>query len=82
MQHQRCVPRAEHPVYNMVMCDVTVSCTSLEKDKRVGVEEYVCISILNFSLCRIYLKDFILGVYIFIYFHFYYYYFKRERETD
>lgn len=63
----------------MVMCDVTVSCTSLEKDKRVGVEEYVCIFILNFSLCRIYLKDFTLGVYIFIYFHFYYY-FEREKE--
>ncbi|XP_036287325.1 DNA topoisomerase 2-binding protein 1 isoform X6 [Pipistrellus kuhlii] len=41
MQHQRCVPRAEHPVYNMVMCDVTVSCTSLEKDKREEVHKYV-----------------------------------------
>ncbi|XP_019488259.1 PREDICTED: DNA topoisomerase 2-binding protein 1 [Hipposideros armiger] len=41
MQHQRCVPRAEHPVYNMVMSDVTVSCTSLEKDKREEVHKYV-----------------------------------------
>lgn len=41
MHHQRCVPRAEHPVYNMVMCDVTVSCTSLEKDKREEVHQYV-----------------------------------------
>ncbi|XP_059519892.1 DNA topoisomerase 2-binding protein 1 isoform X1 [Myotis daubentonii] len=41
MQHQRCVPRAEHPVYNMVMCDVTISCTSLEKDKREEVHKYV-----------------------------------------
>ncbi|XP_023383248.1 DNA topoisomerase 2-binding protein 1 [Pteropus vampyrus] len=41
MHHQRCVPRAEHPVYNMVMCDVTVSCTSLEKDKREEVHKYV-----------------------------------------
>ncbi|XP_045712815.1 DNA topoisomerase 2-binding protein 1 isoform X3 [Phyllostomus hastatus] len=41
MHHQQCVPRAEHPVYNMVMCDVTVSCTSLEKDKREEVHKYV-----------------------------------------
>ncbi|XP_032189253.1 DNA topoisomerase 2-binding protein 1 isoform X4 [Mustela erminea] len=41
MHHQRCVPRAEHPVYNMVMSDVTVSCTSLEKDKREEVHKYV-----------------------------------------
>ncbi|KAM5313641.1 DNA topoisomerase 2-binding protein 1 isoform 3-T3 [Glossophaga mutica] len=41
MRHQQCVPRAEHPVYNMVMCDVTVSCTSLEKDKREEVHKYV-----------------------------------------
>ncbi|KAM5291854.1 DNA topoisomerase 2-binding protein 1 [Ctenodactylus gundi] len=41
MQHQQCVPRAEHPVYNMVMSDVTVSCTSLDKDKREEVHKYV-----------------------------------------
>ncbi|XP_058513210.1 DNA topoisomerase 2-binding protein 1 [Ochotona princeps] len=41
MHHQRCVPRAEHPVYNMVMSDVTISCTSLEKDKRDEVHKYV-----------------------------------------
>lgn len=41
MQHQRCVPRAEHPVYNMVMSDITVSCTSLEKDKREEVHKCV-----------------------------------------
>ncbi|KAI4547886.1 hypothetical protein MG293_000216 [Ovis ammon polii] len=41
MHHQRCVPRAEHPVYNMVMSDVTVSCTSLEKDRREEVHKYV-----------------------------------------
>ncbi|KAI1242895.1 hypothetical protein IHE44_0000452 [Lamprotornis superbus] len=35
MQSQRCVPRAEYPVYNMTMADVTVSCTSLEKDEEV-----------------------------------------------
>ncbi|GAB1294594.1 DNA topoisomerase 2-binding protein 1 [Apodemus speciosus] len=34
MRHQQCVPRAEHPVYNMIMSDITISCTSLDKDKR------------------------------------------------
>uniref|UniRef100_A0A8D2P4Z8 DNA topoisomerase II binding protein 1 n=1 Tax=Zosterops lateralis melanops TaxID=1220523 RepID=A0A8D2P4Z8_ZOSLA len=41
MQSQRCVPRAEYPVYNMTMADVTVSCTSLEKDVREEVHQYV-----------------------------------------
>ncbi|NXJ60193.1 TOPB1 protein, partial [Rostratula benghalensis] len=41
MQSQRCVPRAEYPVYNMTMADVTVSCTSLEKDVREEVHRYV-----------------------------------------
>uniref|UniRef100_A0A8C8E8H1 DNA topoisomerase II binding protein 1 n=1 Tax=Otus sunia TaxID=257818 RepID=A0A8C8E8H1_9STRI len=41
MQSQRCVPRAEYPVYNMTMADVTVSCTSLEKDLREEVHKYV-----------------------------------------
>ncbi|XP_061231006.1 DNA topoisomerase 2-binding protein 1 isoform X2 [Neopsephotus bourkii] len=41
IQAQRCVPRAEYPVYNMTMADVTVSCTSLEKDIREEVHKYV-----------------------------------------
>ncbi|NXY47385.1 TOPB1 protein, partial [Ceuthmochares aereus] len=41
MQSQRCVPRAEYPVYNMTMADVTVSCTSLEKDVREEVHKHV-----------------------------------------
>nr|XP_010300811.1 PREDICTED: DNA topoisomerase 2-binding protein 1 [Balearica regulorum gibbericeps] len=41
MQSQQCVPRAEYPVYNMTMADVTVSCTSLEKDVREEVHKYV-----------------------------------------
>ncbi|XP_061320498.1 DNA topoisomerase 2-binding protein 1 isoform X2 [Pezoporus flaviventris] len=41
IQAQRCVPRAEYPVYNMTMVDVTVSCTSLEKDVREEVHKYV-----------------------------------------
>ncbi|XP_076774139.1 DNA topoisomerase 2-binding protein 1 [Arvicanthis niloticus] len=41
MRHQQCVPRAEHPVYNMIMSDITISCTSLDKDKREEVHKYV-----------------------------------------
>ncbi|CAI9559811.1 unnamed protein product [Staurois parvus] len=41
MKHQRCVPRAEHPVFNMAMADVTVSCTSLDKETREEVHFYV-----------------------------------------
>ncbi|KAM6281921.1 DNA topoisomerase 2-binding protein 1 isoform 1-T2 [Porphyrio hochstetteri] len=41
MQSQRCVPRAEYPVYNMTMAGVTVSCTSLEKDVREEVHKCV-----------------------------------------
>lgn len=35
MQNQRCVPKADHPVFNMTMADVTISCTSLPKETRV-----------------------------------------------
>uniref|UniRef100_A0A7M4FW02 DNA topoisomerase II binding protein 1 n=1 Tax=Crocodylus porosus TaxID=8502 RepID=A0A7M4FW02_CROPO len=41
MQHQRCVPRAEYPVYNMAMADIIISCTSLEKEIREEVHKYV-----------------------------------------
>ncbi|XP_043364842.1 DNA topoisomerase 2-binding protein 1 isoform X2 [Dermochelys coriacea] len=41
MQHQRCVPRAEYPVHNMAMADITISCTSLEKETREEVHKYV-----------------------------------------
>ncbi|XP_053115689.1 DNA topoisomerase 2-binding protein 1 [Hemicordylus capensis] len=41
MQNQRCVPRADYPVYNMTMADVTVSCTSLKKETREEVHQYV-----------------------------------------
>lgn len=36
LQQQHCVPKAEKPVYNMAMADVTISCTSLDKATRVG----------------------------------------------
>ncbi|KAJ3611303.1 hypothetical protein NHX12_021319 [Muraenolepis orangiensis] len=41
LQQQRCVPRAEKPVFNMAMADVTVSCTSLDKAARVEVMDLV-----------------------------------------
>lgn len=39
LQQQRCVPKAEKPVYNMAMADVTISCTSLDKATRVGSDD-------------------------------------------
>ncbi|XP_008579355.1 PREDICTED: DNA topoisomerase 2-binding protein 1 [Galeopterus variegatus] len=50
MHHQQCVPRAEHPVYNLVMSDVTVSCTSLEREKREEVHKYV--QMMGGRVCR------------------------------
>ncbi|XP_072307184.1 DNA topoisomerase 2-binding protein 1 [Eucyclogobius newberryi] len=41
LQQQRCVPKAETPVYSMAMADVTISCTSLEKAMRKEVMELV-----------------------------------------
>ncbi|XP_056220906.1 DNA topoisomerase 2-binding protein 1 [Seriola aureovittata] len=41
LQHQRCVPKAERPVYNMAMADITVSCTSLDKTTRAEVMDLV-----------------------------------------
>ncbi|MGH0123457.1 UNVERIFIED_CONTAM: hypothetical protein FKN15_011972 [Acipenser sinensis] len=41
LQQQRSVPKAEHPVYNMAMADVTISCTSLEKETREEVSKLV-----------------------------------------
>nr|XP_015210452.1 PREDICTED: DNA topoisomerase 2-binding protein 1 [Lepisosteus oculatus] len=41
LKHQRCVPKAELPVYNMAMADVTITCTSLDKDTRGEITERV-----------------------------------------
>ncbi|XP_077481033.1 DNA topoisomerase 2-binding protein 1 isoform X2 [Stigmatopora argus] len=41
LQHERCVPKAEKPVYNMAMADVTVSCTNLDKAARTEVMDLV-----------------------------------------
>ncbi|XP_038652602.1 DNA topoisomerase 2-binding protein 1 isoform X2 [Scyliorhinus canicula] len=41
LQQQQSVPEAVHPVYSMVMADVVVSCTSLEKKTRDEVHKKV-----------------------------------------
>ncbi|KAM4028939.1 DNA topoisomerase 2-binding protein 1 isoform 4-T4 [Anomaloglossus baeobatrachus] len=41
MKNQKCVPRAEYPVFNMAMADITISCTSLDKETREEVHQYV-----------------------------------------
>ncbi|XP_008292837.1 DNA topoisomerase 2-binding protein 1 [Stegastes partitus] len=41
LQQQRCVPKAEKPVYNMAMVDITISCTSLDKATRADVMDLV-----------------------------------------
>uniref|UniRef100_A0A672T6J6 BRCT domain-containing protein n=1 Tax=Sinocyclocheilus grahami TaxID=75366 RepID=A0A672T6J6_SINGR len=41
LQKQRCVPKAEQPVYNMAMADVTASCTNLDKEARSEVMDLV-----------------------------------------
>lgn len=50
MHFQQCVPRAEHPVYNMVMSDITVSCTSLDKEKREEVHK--CVQMMGGRVLR------------------------------
>lgn len=47
LQHQRCVPRAEKPVYNMAMADVTISCTNLDKATRVSPDDLVLYTLIN-----------------------------------
>ncbi|KAM8823171.1 DNA topoisomerase 2-binding protein 1 [Spinachia spinachia] len=41
LQQQHCVPKAEKPVYNMAMADITISCTSLDKATRAEVMDLV-----------------------------------------
>lgn len=36
LQQQTCVPKAEKPIYNMAMADITICCTSLDKAVRVS----------------------------------------------
>ncbi|XP_075936605.1 DNA topoisomerase 2-binding protein 1 isoform X1 [Anarhichas minor] len=41
LQQHHCVPKAEKPVYNMAMADITISCTSLDKATRADVMDLV-----------------------------------------
>ncbi|KAM6908166.1 DNA topoisomerase 2-binding protein 1 isoform 1-T1 [Lycodopsis pacificus] len=41
LHQHHCVPKAEKPVYNMAMADVTISCTSLDKAIRAEVMDLV-----------------------------------------
>lgn len=41
LQQQACVPKAEKPVYNMAMADITICCTSLDKAARTDVMDLV-----------------------------------------
>uniref|UniRef100_A0A803TLB0 DNA topoisomerase II binding protein 1 n=1 Tax=Anolis carolinensis TaxID=28377 RepID=A0A803TLB0_ANOCA len=41
MKNQRCVPRADYPVFNMTMADVTISCTNLQKETREELHKHV-----------------------------------------
>ncbi|KAF3836309.1 hypothetical protein F7725_028867 [Dissostichus mawsoni] len=41
LKQQHCVPKAEQPVYNMAMADITISCTSLDKATRTEVMDLV-----------------------------------------
>ncbi|XP_061130917.1 DNA topoisomerase 2-binding protein 1-A-like [Syngnathus typhle] len=41
LQQQLCVPKADKPVYNMAMANVTISCTSLDKTARAEVMDLV-----------------------------------------
>ncbi|KAM9333829.1 DNA topoisomerase 2-binding protein 1 [Pholidichthys leucotaenia] len=63
LQQQRCVPKAEKPVYNMAMADVTISCTSMEKAIREEVMALVQLmggrtcSDLNISVTHLIAKE-------------------------
>ncbi|XP_075309189.1 DNA topoisomerase 2-binding protein 1-A-like [Odontesthes bonariensis] len=41
LQQQRCFPKAEEPVYNMAMADITITCTSLDKATQAEVMDLV-----------------------------------------
>ncbi|XP_026148420.1 DNA topoisomerase 2-binding protein 1 isoform X2 [Mastacembelus armatus] len=41
LQQERCVPKAEKPIYNMAMADVTICCTNLDRETRAEVMDLV-----------------------------------------
>uniref|UniRef100_A0A3Q3IZ31 BRCT domain-containing protein n=1 Tax=Monopterus albus TaxID=43700 RepID=A0A3Q3IZ31_MONAL len=41
LQQQRCVPKAQKPIYNMAMADITVCCTNMDRATRAEVMDLV-----------------------------------------
>ncbi|XP_074127309.1 DNA topoisomerase 2-binding protein 1-like isoform X2 [Sminthopsis crassicaudata] len=50
IQHHRCVPKSEYPVYNMIMADIIISCTSLDKETKKEIHKYV--QMMGGRFCR------------------------------
>ncbi|XP_007899035.1 DNA topoisomerase 2-binding protein 1 isoform X3 [Callorhinchus milii] len=50
VQQQQCVPKAVHPVYNMAMSGVVISCTSLNKEIRDEVHK--CVQLMGGRISR------------------------------
>ncbi|XP_072507457.1 DNA topoisomerase 2-binding protein 1-like isoform X2 [Notamacropus eugenii] len=41
IQHHQCIPKSEYPVYNMIMADIIVSCTTLDRETKNEIHKYV-----------------------------------------
>nr|XP_020842957.1 LOW QUALITY PROTEIN: DNA topoisomerase 2-binding protein 1-like [Phascolarctos cinereus] len=50
IQHHRCIPKSEYPVYNMIMADIIISCTSLHKETKKEIHKYV--QMMGGRFCR------------------------------
>ncbi|XP_068944398.1 DNA topoisomerase 2-binding protein 1-like [Petaurus breviceps papuanus] len=50
IQHRRCIPKSEYPVYNMIMADIIISCTSLDKEAKKEIHKYV--QMMGGRFCR------------------------------
>ncbi|XP_007505142.1 DNA topoisomerase 2-binding protein 1-like isoform X2 [Monodelphis domestica] len=50
IQHRQCIPVIEYPVYNMIMADVIISCTSFHKETKEEIHKYV--QMMGGQFCR------------------------------
>ncbi|XP_044534834.1 DNA topoisomerase 2-binding protein 1-like [Gracilinanus agilis] len=50
IQHRQCIPKSEYPVYNMIMADIIISCTSLDKAAKEEMHKYV--QMMGGRFCR------------------------------
>ncbi|XP_036617640.1 DNA topoisomerase 2-binding protein 1-like [Trichosurus vulpecula] len=48
--HRRCIPKSEYPVYNMIMADIIISCTSLDKEIKKDIHKHV--QMMGGQFCR------------------------------